>query len=131
MHGRAPDAVAQDALRWAGNFLVTVDWEHGPASGGAASMTDSFAVQATTARPAFYASLLKVAPKFKNHGLVNRDSMVNFFRILYGVLSTGGTLEEDVQKPQLELGATLLHELSSGLLLMISQDDSSPSSIRL
>lgn len=128
MRGNRPDLSAQTAMQWAGSFLLTMDWEQGR---HAASASDALAMQATTARPTFYATLMKVKPLFHDFGLSGRDELVRFLRSLYGVLSAGGESGEKLDQKQLKAGAALLHELSAGLLLLISQESSSAPSTRL
>lgn len=126
--GHRPDLSAQHAMQWAGSFLLTMDWEHGR---HAASTSDSLAMQATAARPTFYATLMKVGPLFRDLGLGGREELMSFFRSLYETLAAGGESGSALSQQQLKAGAALLHELSAGLLLLISQDGSSASSTRL
>ena len=128
VRGNRPDSSAQSAMQWAGSFLLTMDWEHGR---HAATASDSLAMQATAARPTFYATLMKIGPLFKDLGFGSRNELMQFYRSLYEVLSEGGESAEDLDARQLRAGAVLLHELSAGLLLLISQDHSSASSTRL
>ena len=111
---------AADNLRWAGTFLRHVDWQSEvlPAS----SPQGSLALQATAARPTFYAAVVKLAPEFTREDIHSEDEVYRFLRSVYDVLTSGGSNASAVPGPHLKLGAKFLHMLSKSLLVQLSNN---------
>ena len=88
--GGAPDS---SALRWAGDFLLRVDWTSGAAA--KAGIDGGLAVSATNARPKFYASLVRIGPKFREVGIDSEEQIYSFLKAVYRFLQSGGSGTKD------------------------------------
>jgi len=116
---QVPSGRQRDCLAWAGNFLSQLDKTSGVAQ--STSVNYGLAVQATTARPSFYNSLIRVAHLFQAAGLRDTSSISDYLRRLYAFLSgSPSTVPPSLSPQELLLGAILLHELSHSLLLKLS-----------
>jgi hypothetical protein len=102
-------------LRWAGNFLAEVDWNSGIKPGVGAD--GGLAVSATNTRPKFYASLMRIGPRFQDVGIDSEDKIYAFLKNLYIVLISGGTKKKGLRKDVLNLGTELLHILSRSIMV--------------
>ena len=121
--GKHLDHPGREALEWAGKFLPRLDWSSDmPAERG---IGGGLAVQATSARPTFYASLLRIRPQFEEAAVRTPKELVSFLKQLYQLLSSGGLAkdgENSLQPHLMPLGAILLHELSQGLLKQLGNN---------
>ena len=70
---------AQKELEWTGRFLSQVDWEQEHKSTGGSG---SLAVQVTTVRPTFYASVARLAPRFAEMKMKSLDLVSRFLQDL-------------------------------------------------
>jgi hypothetical protein len=118
--GETPEPACEESLKWAGNFLGQVDWnselEPGPRAGG------NLAVQATTTRPTFYASVLKIAPDFVSAGVKTQDEIVVYLRSVYELLDSGGAKKSSLSADRISLAARLLHVMSQSLLAQLGNN---------
>ena len=118
--GDVPDTGGQEALRWTGRLLAQIDWDSEvPVEGQAGA---GFAVQATTTRPAFYASLIKVAPRLREAGIKSEPEVAKFLGRLYSLLESGGADAAVFPPGHLRVGAMFLRELSSGIIVELSDN---------
>ena len=110
----------RDVLKWAGGFLARVDWtsEIEAEAGGGGGLT----VSATNTRPKFYASLLKIGPKFSKVGIDPEQKIYEFLKEVYRFLISGGTNGADIPPEQLKLVSELLHILSQNIMVDLSNN---------
>ena len=106
-------------LKWSGQFLSRLDPVH--LSSGS-SPAAHLAVQATAARPTYYASLLKLRHKLNEAGLSSSEELARFLRGLFEALESGGRSIGRLSKPEIELGGEFLRELSQGLLAQLDHN---------
>ena len=104
-----------DALKWAGDFLARVDWASGIESSG--SVDGGLAVSAANTRPKFYASLVKIGPKFQEMGMNSEKEVYDFLKAVYYCLQSGGTDTRDMESKHLSLASELLHVLSESIMV--------------
>lgn len=114
------DQKEQDIFKWAGSFLARVDWtsEIPVESGAEGGLT----VSATNTRPKFYASLIKIGPKFSEVGIDSEEKVYEFLKAVYKLLMSGGTQETDIPANRLELARELLHILSLNIMVDLSNN---------
>jgi len=110
----------KETFRWAGQLLEQVDWLCGVKP--AASPQGSLAVEATATRPTFYASLIQIAPDFRNAGLNQESQVYEFLRQVYELLVSGGEGSGKMSAEHVQLGARFLYVLSNGLLVRLSNN---------
>lgn len=110
----------RDVLKWAGGFLARVDWtsEIESEAGEGGGLT----VSATNTRPKFYASLLKIGPKFSEVGIDSEEKVYEFLKTVYRFLISGGTNGTNIPRVQLELVSELLHILSQNIIVDLSNN---------
>jgi hypothetical protein len=110
----------QDIFKWVGTFLAQVDWTSGieAESGVEGGLT----VSATNARPKFYASLIKIGPKFRQVGVDSEEKVYQFLKAVYQLLMSGGTQSKDIPSERLELARELLHILSQNITVDLSNN---------
>lgn len=110
----------QNILKWAGGFLSRVDWtsEIDSEAGEVSGLT----VSATNTRPKFYASLLKISPKFSKVGIDSEQEVYKFLKAVYSFLISGGTNVTSLTHDQLELVCELLHTLSQNIIVDLSNN---------
>ena len=119
-HGDKLDEKDQDMFKWAGSFLARVDWTSEiPAETGEGG---GLTVSATNARPKFYASLIKIGPKFTEVGIDSEEKVYDFLKAVYRLLMSGGTQETDIPANRLELVRELLHLLSQNIMVDLSNN---------
>lgn len=114
------DEKDRDILKWAGNFLARVDWtsELEAEAGDGGGLT----VSATNTRPKFYASLLKIGPKFSEVGIDPEEKIYEFLKSVYSLLISGGTNGTKIPTARLELVSELLHTLSQNIMVELSNN---------
>jgi len=114
------DQKEQDIFKWAGSFLVQVDWtsEIQAESGADGGLT----VSATNTRPKFYASLIKIGPKLQGVGIDSEEKVSQFLNNIYRLLISGGTEAVKIPSEQLELVRELLHILSLNIMVDLSNN---------
>lgn len=114
------DVSEQNILKWAGNFLAQVDWTSGiqVESGEEGSLT----VSATNARPKFYASLMKIGPKFSQAGIDSEDKVYEFLSTVYRLLMSGEIQQANMSANRLGLMQELLHTLSQNIIVDLSNN---------
>jgi len=119
-HGDALDENERDIFKWAGTFLARVDWtsEIQAEIGEGGGLT----VSATNTRPKFYASLIKIGPKFSDVGIDSEEKVYEFLKAVYRLLMSGGVQETDISPDQLELVRELLHILSQNIMVELSNN---------
>jgi len=111
-----PDEKAEKALRWAGELLACVDWESGTEE--RAKVSPDTAFRATSVRPTFYTTLLRMRQEFEESGLKNDRDVFRFLSSLYLLLNDRGTQQPTMMpKARLDLAASFIHEISRDLLL--------------
>jgi hypothetical protein len=115
--GGAPDS---SALRWAGDFLLRVDWTSGAAA--KAGIDGGLAVSATNARPKFYASLVRIGPKFREVGIDSEEQIYSFLKAVYRFLQSGGSGTKDSPPERLKLAGEFLHMLSQSIMVDLSNN---------
>lgn len=118
--GAGLDQKEQDIFKWAGSFLARVDWtsEIPVESGAEGGLT----VSATNTRPKFYASLIKIGPKFRQVGIDSEQGIYKFLKTVYSFLLSGGTEPTDIPPERLELARELLHILSLNIMVDLSNN---------
>jgi len=109
------DAARPDALKWAGDFLARVDWTSGIES--KSRVDGGLAVSATNTRPKFYASLVKIGPKFRQMGIDSERQVYNFLGAVYRCLQSGGSETCDMKPEYFALASDLLHVLSESIMV--------------
>lgn len=117
------DNVAIEALTWAGRFLSAVDWSS--AGSGKSQVGGGLALQATSVRPTFYSSILRIAPMFKEAGMKGDKDVMSFLGLLYAnLLSPGapGRGRKRLNPAQARLAARLLHEVSQSILVQLNNN---------
>jgi len=114
------DEKDREILKWAGSFLAQVDWtsEIGVETGDGGGLS----VSATNTRPKFYASLLKIGPKFSEVGITPEKNIYKFLKSVYSLLISGGTNGTKIPTDQLELVSELLHTLSQNIMVDLSNN---------
>lgn len=119
-HGDELDEKERDMFKWAGSFLARVDWTSEiPAE---TSEGGGLTVSATNARPKFYASLIKIGPKFTEIGIDSDEKIYDFLKAVYRLLMSGGAEDTDIPSDQLELVRELLHILSQNIMVDLSNN---------
>ena len=114
------DQKEKDIFKWAGSFLVKVDWtsEIQAESGADGGLT----VSATNTRPKFYSSLIKIGPKLQEIGIDSKEKISKFLNEIYRLLISGGTEAANISSEQLELVRELLHILSLNIMVDLSNN---------
>ena len=114
------DQKEQDIFKWTGSFLARVDWtsEIPVESGAEGGLT----VSVTNTRPKFYASLMKIGPKFREVGIDSEQGVYEFLKTVYSFLLSGGTKQTDIPPERLELVRELLHILSLNIMVDLSNN---------
>lgn len=114
------DQKEQDIFKWAGSFLVQVDWTSEiPAESGTEG---GLTVSATNTRPKFYASVVKIGPKFQKLGIDSEEKVYKFLNSVYKLLMSGGIPSTVIPKERLELVSELLHILSQNIMVELSNN---------
>ena len=80
------------------------------------------AVQAASARPSFYAAILRIAPDLESAGITREDALRDFLNAIYQVLGSGGAEKPALLPERVKLGAKLLHVLSQTLLVQLTNN---------
>jgi hypothetical protein len=109
----------REALKWAGRFLTEVDWKSG--INERKGVDGGLAVSAANARPKFYASLIRIGPKFQGLGIDSERKVYAFLKKLYTVMLSGGT-GGNLGESQLGLASELLHVLSKSIVVELSNN---------
>jgi len=109
------DRPEPDALKWAGDFLTRVDWSSGVTSDE--SVDGGLAVSAANTRPKFYASLVRIGPKFQQMGIESEAQVYDFLKAVYRCLQSGGTEKSDMNSEYFALASELLHVLSESIMV--------------
>ena len=115
---------ADEMLKWVGEFMPSLDWN------SAVGMSGGLAVQATSARPTFYASLQKIGPQLSAAHIRTDKDVEGFLGQLWQFLQSGGQ-SHILDNDRLRLAANLLHEISQGLLSQTFSSAVKPSRVRL
>lgn len=118
------DHESDEALKWVGTFMPSMDWSSG------VELCGGLAVQATSARPTFYASLQKIGPQLIEAQIETREDVHTFLATLWEFLQSGGH-SPSLDGNRLRVAANLLHEISQGLLSQTFSESIKPSRIRL
>ena len=107
-------------FKWAGRLLGQMDRLSGlsPEPGPEGSL----AVEATTTRPTFYAALVQIAPEFDRAGIHQESEVYKLLREISGLLVSGGEKSEEIPEEHIRVGAKLLHVLSNGLLVRLTNN---------
>ncbi len=132
VEGEQVDSEGKEVLTWTGKFLYEVDWSSKIPQ--KTSVGGGLALQATSVRPTFYSSLIRIAPKFKEAGMKTEEEILNFLRCLYQNLLTLGAPGKGHKKLKYfesKLGALLLHEISESILIQINNNGFPRTSISL
>ena len=110
----------QEAFKWAGNFLARVDWNSGiPADTG---VVGGLTVSATSARPKFYSSLIKIGPQLQVAGIDSDEKVTTFLAAAYKLLMSGGKDRKDITDQRLALLGELLHLISQSIMVDLSNN---------
>lgn len=117
---KQPGDAGQQALKWAGNFLSQVDWASKVKPSGEGR--EGLAVQAASARPAFYRVLMRLLPVFEEHGINTSGAVSSFLSRVYKTLVAGGTDRNGASPEHLRLAATLLERLAQSVLSQLSDE---------
>lgn len=121
--GEDLDDDGREILSWVGDLLPQVDWDYsGKLKEQAAH---AMRLAATSARPAFYASLVKMRRRFEESGLEKKEDVGSFLEALYGVLTSGGTDKEHcaaLGADRFNLAAAFLRELALAILRKYGTD---------
>lgn len=104
-----------DALKWAGDFLARVDWTSDIKT--EESIDGGLAVSAANTRPKFYASLVKIGPKFQKMGMGSERQVCEFLKAVYRCLQSGGTETGEMKSEYFTLASELLHLLSESIMV--------------
>jgi len=115
--GGKPDS---NALKWAGDFLLRVDWNSNAMPKG--GVDGGLAVSATSARPKFYASLVRIGPKLGQVGIRSEEQVYDFLRSIYGFLQSGGSQVLDLSADHFKLASEFLHILSQSIMVDLSNN---------
>ena len=114
------DSNGRKIFQWAGSFLTRVDWnsdiEAEPGVGG------GLTVSATSTRPKFYESLLKIAPKLNEVGIQSETDVQKFLGGLYKLLISEGKKRNGLQKSHLKVAGELLHVLSKSIIVELNNN---------
>lgn len=132
VEGEQIDSEGKEVLHWAGKFLYEVDWSSKIPQ--QTSVGGGLALQATSVRPTFYSSLIRIAPKFKEAGMKTEEEILNFLRRLYQNLLTLGAPGKGHKKlkySESKLGALLLHEISESIFIQLNNNGLQRTSIFL
>src|SRR5258706_8582392 len=115
-----PNGRNLDSLDWSAEFLERL----GSYGAGQAPSTSSnhLAVQATTARPTYYASLFKIRHRLAAAGLKTTDEVASFVKSIHKLLRSRGQTKQELPQNQIELACELIHELSQGLLAQLDHN---------
>lgn len=116
VEGTAATGTEKDALEWAGMFMGSVE-EH------RFSATGRLMVQATVARPVFYATIVRLAQRLAEEGLTSDRAIQDFLHELQKLLRSSADVQ--LAPSRLAFAASFLHEFSLGLLSDL-QGDSLP-----
>ena len=111
--GGEPDDKVRKTLIWVGALLPQVDWDYTGKLKKQAS--NSLFFEATCARPAFYASLVKMREQFKKAGMESEDEIATFLASLYSLLSSGGQDSKVLSEERMDLAAGFLSELANAI----------------
>lgn len=121
--GDRPDSEGKEVLNWAGKFLYEVDWSSKIPQ--TTFMGGGLTLQATSVRPTFYSSLIRIAPKFKEEGMKTEEKILNFLSLLYKNLLTIGAPGKGCKKLKSSesiLGALLLQEISDSIFIQLNNN---------
>lgn len=124
--GQAEIANGEKAtLKWAGQFLHTVDWGAKQQTSSQIGGSLALQLQATSVRPTFYSCLFRIAPQLQEAGLKSEDDLTTFLNSLYlNLLSAGesGRKHKKLTPEESKLGALLLYEIAESILVQISNN---------
>jgi len=115
--GKDPDESGMKTLAWVGNLLPQVDWGYSGKLKEQASNELPF--EATCARPAFFASLVKLRKRFHAAGMESEGDVAEFLGALYAFLLSGGQDPDSrsaLGTERMDIAATFLYELAHGIL---------------
>ncbi len=115
--GKSLDEKSKNTLKWVGKLLPEMDWDYTEAENKRDS--NKMAFEATSARPAFYASLVKLDHEFNEAGLDKREKVSEFLKSFYELLLSGGTdekLRKELSGTKLGIASKLLSELAHSIL---------------
>lgn len=118
--GQQPDSEGAQTLNWVGRFLSEVGTSRGASGGGGLS------IQATSVRPTFYSSVLRIAPRFQEAGLNSDKEVIAFLERLNGLLLVSGSRDaakkQQLDEAQYRLAVELLREVSRSILVQLSNN---------
>lgn len=118
--GHSLDARGRQALRWAGELLMRVDWMSSDAWSSSKASPD-MATRATAVRPQFFDALVLNRDDFAQAGLKSTKDVCTFLEKLYTFLNSGGeTIELDMA--QLSLAADFLHDIAQAVLITVDRN---------
>lgn len=120
--GTKPDAEGIETLKWAGHFLGEVDVSSKPYGSSAGG---NLSIQATSVRPTFYSSVMRIAPLFQKAGFNNGDEIIGFLNRLNGLLLMESAPTAKSQKPDpahYRLAGELLREVSRSIMVQLSNN---------
>ncbi len=126
------DAKGTDILYWAGQFLCEVDWSSKIAA--KPSVSGCLTVQATSVRPTFYSSLIRIAPKLQAEGMKTETDILKFVRVIYSFLLSVKSSTNDTKKPlprECDLAAMFLSEISDSILIQLNNNGLPRNSVSL
>ncbi len=121
--GESADEEGKNILSWIGVLLREIDWSSNIPT--RTSVGGGLSVQATTVRPTFYSSLIRIAPKFKEAGFTTERDILNFLsNLYYNLLSHGtpGRGHKKLNSSESELGVLLLQEISESILIQLNNN---------
>jgi hypothetical protein len=110
------------ALMWAGDLLLEVDFN---TRAKQQSVGSGLAVQATSVRPTFYSSLLRIASRFRDAGLKDQDAIAGFLLVLLNNLAKAGSPGRGSRKlkpTECDLGSYFLEEIADSLLVQLGNN---------
>ncbi len=122
--GREPDEEGIKTLNWVGQFISEVDISSRLTSG--VSVGGSLSIQATSVRPTFYSSVMRIAPLFQKAGFNSGEEIIGFLNRLNALLSVKGTKDHGMSQRQIavyyKLASELLKEVSRSIMVQLSNN---------
>jgi len=121
-HGDELDDNGEATLNWVGNFLCQLDWNSSQFQNG--QISSGQGIQATSIRPAFYSSIIRIAPQLKSIKIDSDEKLGRFLNKFYSYLLSN---REEKMKNKLDgnysmIGSILLNEIAQTIFIQLNNN---------
>lgn len=121
-NGDEPDDAGKDTLFWAGKFLCQLDWTSSLSQNG--QISRGLGIEATSIRPAFYSSLMRIAPQLKIIGIDTETKLLDFLSNFYTYLLSNENkeLNKKLDTGYSNIGSILLNEIAQTIFIQLNNN---------